>query len=69
MDSDNIDACRAENEANAQAIAALPDLIEALQTARNALHNKYGYTTTDKAQKAVEAIDNALEKAGVSCSG
>ena len=37
------------------------NIFEVLKTARAALHNRKGYTTTDRAQKAVGEIDKLLE--------
>lgn len=53
------------SSSDAQAIAAVPDMIEALQAVLPLLHNKSGYTTTDKAQRMVERINAALAKAGI----
>lgn len=52
-----------DGKAHADLIAAAPDLLAALTVCINALHNKAGQTTSDKAQRAVELAIAAIAKA------
>lgn len=70
MDRENPLTMPTERDANAKAIAALPELIEALQNAQNSLRtfrnvpkDEQEWTPTD--DDVMEAIESALRKAGV----
>lgn len=54
--------CRAHfmGETLTPAQKAVPELLDALATCIVALHNRKGYTTTDRAQRAVEKSRAAL---------